>query len=125
MSDWLGFKFFKDPEDYCKVDSSSNIPLIESGIDQILNTLPGERRMLPEFGSRLRRLVFEPHDDILYLELGREVATAIARWEPRVILEDVRIRAVESNEHAVAVSIRYYLKTNRRVASTLSVRVEG
>ena len=38
---------------------------IQESIIQILGTSPGERFMLPEFGSRLKSLVFEANDEVL------------------------------------------------------------
>lgn len=45
--------------------------------------------MLPEFGSRLHELMFEPNDEILQQQVINETKGAIARWEP-----NVRVRAV-------------------------------
>ena len=38
---------------------------IHESIIQILGTRPGERFMRPEFGSKLKDLVFEPNDEVL------------------------------------------------------------
>jgi len=45
--------------------------------------------MLPEFGSRLYELMFEPNDNILQQQLIDETKGAIARWEP-----NARVQAV-------------------------------
>jgi phage baseplate assembly protein W len=96
---------------------------VQSGISQILNTIPGERRMLPEFGSTFKLLLFDPHDATLYAELGKETAKAIERWEPRVQLERVAITPVDGDDHAVDVFIAWSLVQNNRVASNFTVRV--
>lgn len=122
---WKGWAYSEDYERYRKVLAAEDIPLIEAGINQILNTIPGERRMRPDFGSYLRKHVFDPHDPILYAEMEREVIDAVRKWEPRVVLESARIQAVEGNEHAVEAVIVWKLKDNQRVSSILNVRVEG
>ena len=64
---------------------------IQESMVQILGTSPGERVMLPGFGSRLKELLFEPNDNIL-ISLGKVyVADAIRRWEKRVIVREVKI----------------------------------
>jgi phage baseplate assembly protein W len=64
---------------------------INESIRQIIGTSPGERVMLPEFGSRLRELLFEPNNDVLKSLAKVYVADAIRRWEKRVILKKVQI----------------------------------
>jgi len=121
---WVGWAYtHSEAERLSQLRKASDIKLIEAGIHQILNTTPGERRMLPEFGSRLKYLIFDPHDDILYTEIGREVIRAVERWEPRVVLENVQIQPIEGNEHAVKVFVVWRLRTNQRVSGRSQVRV--
>lgn len=62
---------------------------IHESILQILGVRPGERFMLPEFGSRLKDLVFEPNDEVLKGLVRHYVIDAIKRWEKRVIITKV------------------------------------
>jgi hypothetical protein len=64
---------------------------INESIQQILGTSPGERAMLPEFGSRLRELLFEPNNAVLKALARVYVIDAIKRWEKRVIVKEVYI----------------------------------
>ena len=62
---------------------------IHESIVQILSTRPGERFYLPEFGSRLPELVFQPND-VVFRALARQfIVDAIKRWEKRVVIESV------------------------------------
>ena len=62
---------------------------IHESIRQILSTRLGERFMLPEFGSRLPELVFQPND-VVFRALARQfIVDAIKRWEKRVVIEGV------------------------------------
>ena len=62
---------------------------IHESIRQILSTRPGERFFLPEFGSRLPDLVFQPND-IVFRALARQyIVDAVKRWEKRVAVERV------------------------------------
>ena len=63
---------------------------IRESILQILGTRIGERFMNPEFGSRLKDLVFEQNDEVLKGLLRHYVIDAIKRWEKRVIITEVR-----------------------------------
>lgn len=83
---------------------------IHESILQILGTRPGERFMNPEFGSRLRDLVFEPNDSVLKGLIRHYVIDAIERWEKRVYVTDVTFddspETVDANTIPVRISYR-------------------
>ena len=70
----------------------------QSGVDQIksdmlvlLLTNPGERIMEPNFGTPLRRLLFEPHDSIVQTEAKNMIANSIRLWEPRIAIQQIEV----------------------------------
>jgi len=75
-----------------------------SSIINILCTVPGERKMEPEFGSRLSLLLFEPNDELLHQQIIDETKGALSRWDPFI---EVRGVAVEVDEGQVGVFIDY------------------
>lgn len=81
--------------------------LRQTSIMMILGTIPGERLMLPEFGSRLPLLIFEPNDVILVQQLRAETAQAIQRWDPSLVVVGV---APEIDDNTVRIYIDYYDK---------------
>ena len=91
---------------------------IHESILQILGTRPGERFMNPEFGSRLKDLVFEPNDSVLKGLIRHYVIDAIERWEKRVYVTDVSFD--ESPEATDAHTL--YVRISYRVIDT---QVEG
>jgi phage baseplate assembly protein W len=66
---------------------------IEEAIQMILRTDKGERPMRPEFGSELFRLYFAPNDAATGGLARRYVREALARWEPRIEVIEVRTEA--------------------------------
>ena len=83
---------------------------IHESIRQILGTRPGERFMNPEFGARLKDLVFEPNDSVLRGLIRHYVIDAIERWERRVYVTDVTFdespQAIDSNTLYIRISYR-------------------
>jgi len=72
----------------------------QSGTDQIksdllilLLTNPGERVMLPEFGTPLRKLVFEQNDEFLASTARNMIIDSIGRWEPRIAVQAIDVSA--------------------------------
>ena len=82
---------------------------IRESILQILGTRPGERFMNPEFGSRLKDLVFEQNDEVLKGLVRHYVVEAIRRWEKRVVIAGVSFddSAVNTNRNQLLVRIAY------------------
>ena len=63
---------------------------VYQSIYNILTTKLGTRLFLPEFGSELEDILFEPMDELAELALLHAVSTAIYRWDPRVQLDMAR-----------------------------------
>ena len=51
--------------------------LIRASIQRILGTTKGERVMQPEFGHNLKRMLFEPLDEIIIEDLRNEISNII------------------------------------------------
>ena len=72
---------------------------IQDGVEQIksdmlilLLTNPGERVMLPNYGTPLRRLIFEPNDPRLILDAKAMIARSLKSWEPRVAITQIEVK---------------------------------
>ena len=63
---------------------------ITQSIKNLLLTRKGERLFQPQLGSNLQKSLFEPLDYGTAGMIKSQVKEAIKRWEPRVIVEDVR-----------------------------------
>ncbi|CDF81947.1 Conserved hypothetical protein [Pseudomonas knackmussii B13] len=72
----------------------SGLAHLKQSIEDILSTPLGSRRMRPEYGSRLRRMVDLPLTEGWKSAVQAEVAYALGRWEPRIRLQSVKVVAV-------------------------------
>ena len=70
----------------------------QSGVDQVksdllvlLLTEPGERVMLPEFGTPLRQYFFEPNDSTVAQNVKSTISKAISLWEPRIAVQNIDV----------------------------------
>ena len=88
---------------------------IERSIRLILQTARGERVMRPQFGSDLHRLVFAENNATTAGLADFYVRQALARWEPRIDVENVGVSWSESDRGAMVLNITYLIKaTNDR-----------
>jgi len=66
---------------------------VENSIQNILSTLKGERRMLPEFAANVYQMLFEPIDETTGYKLGSDILQAIEAWDNRVSVSNVKVNA--------------------------------
>lgn len=85
---------------------------IEESLIILLSTMKNERVMLPEYGCDLVKFIFEEMDNTLYYFVVDLTKNAILLNEPRVDVEDVKLKVeVETVYIIVDYVIRY---TNSR-----------
>src|SRR5262245_45647820 len=64
---------------------------VRQSIFIILDTEPGERVMLPEFGCGLRRYLMQPNNTGTRAQIERDVESALRQWEPRIEVSQVDV----------------------------------
>lgn len=104
-----------------EVDHTGAIRLTQAGdslddsIRVVLLTAPGERLMRPQFGCRIWDLLFEPVNANLLGLIAQAVRDALAQWEPRIEVEDVRPVQDDDDSSLVQITIAYRVRaTNSR-----------
>ena len=108
----LGFPFrFEGRSGGAQVSSTTTTEHehIHESIVQILGTSPGERFMRPEFGSKLKSLVFEANDEVLKGLIRHYIVEAIKRWDKRVVVTAVTFdpSPQEIDRHVLPARIAY------------------
>lgn len=79
----------KTPRGYWYSQTGSN--QIKSDLLCLLLTNPGERVMIPEFGTPLKKLLFEQNDVVLRTEVKKVISNAIKKWEPRIVVQNIEV----------------------------------
>jgi len=70
---------------------SEGFTTILGGLKQLLLTTKGERVMFPDFGTSLRRYVFEQDTPQIRADIKKDIETAITVYEPRVTLNEFEL----------------------------------
>ncbi|MHB8627294.1 MAG: GPW/gp25 family protein [Aggregatilineales bacterium] len=86
---------------------------IQQAIYIILSTAPGERVMRPEFGCRIFEYIFAPANDATAAMVAAEVRSALARWEPRIELQDVIVTPSPNSYGILLIEVQYIIKATR------------
>jgi len=104
----LGFPFHIDG--LGRVHAQGGDPLLRGKILQLLLTAPGERVNLPEYGTRLRDLVFEPNNEVLAATTEFTVMRALGRFLGEELLVD-RVQ-VSTRDNELSVDIVYLRRSD-------------
>lgn len=64
---------------------------VKSDLLCLLLTEPGERVMLPEFGTPLKQFFFEPNDTEIVDRVKEVVSNSIKTWEPRIAVTNIKV----------------------------------
>jgi phage baseplate assembly protein W len=82
---------------------------IEQAILIILETMPGERVMRPNFGCRIWELVFAPNSAETRAMAAYYVRQALSFWEPRIDVNAIDVRS-DNDTGVLEVHIKYTIK---------------
>ena len=88
---------------------------IDQAIHLILSTAPGERPMRPEFGCEIHDYLFDSLDANTVAKMEEAVRAALARWEPRIGVEQVEFDLSDVEQGLLSFTVRYTVRaTNHR-----------
>ena len=83
-----------------------DLDAIFNSLRNIFKTRPGERFLVPTFGSNLERYLFEPITEYTASKIGNEIVRAIETWESRVTLKVVNVEALpDDHQYNVTISL--------------------
>jgi phage baseplate assembly protein W len=89
-------------------------PTLEQSVAQqirvILQTRPGEQLMRPAWGAGLENFLHEPNTLTTHRRIRDLLTTSLARWEQRIVVDDVAVAPVAGQPGQVRVEIAYRLR---------------
>jgi phage baseplate assembly protein W len=89
---------------------------IKSDLIQLILTNPGDRVMLSQFGTPLRKFFYEPNNEVTRSAITEAITNAIATWEPRITVKSIVVANLSesdkgegtyTNQNGVLVKINY------------------
>ena len=99
-----------------RVDGRGGIALskyendIEESIRIILSTAKGERRMRPQFGCDIHKIVFAPNNATSWGLAAHYVEEALGWWEPRIEVLEIDPHPDPSDNSRLLIDIKYRIK---------------
>jgi len=96
------------------VEMVSDVEDINSCLEILLSTQPGERQMHPKFGMNMQKLLFEPLDTTLEAYMQLLIKKALLFFEPRIRLIKIELIPDQHNGLVNIILEYYVLSTNSR-----------
>ena len=93
-------------------DEAGRMPVVEGpekvrqAIFTLLDTDLGSRVMRPGFGCGLRRFLMQPNSPATRAGIQREIETALALWEPRIRVLELRVGTTDERS-TVQIELHY------------------
>lgn len=73
------------------LNKSSGLDLVKGHLRQLLLTNRGERVMLPNYGTNLRKYLMEPLDQATLSQIKREILESFRRYAPNVSVSKIQV----------------------------------
>jgi uncharacterized protein len=106
----IGWPLLPLPDGHGRMDYPTQEISVREMIEVILRTRPGEQLMRPDFGAGLDRFLHQPNTPDTRRRIRELVASAIARWESRILLDRVEVDEVSGQPAHVRVEIAYRMR---------------
>ena len=102
----IDFPFSDSPKGYYFKLNDNDRDAIKSDLLHLLLTNKGERLYMPDFGSDLRKYIFEPNDSITQDQIKDNLNETIKRYIPNLLINEISFRKNEIEE-LIIVELRY------------------
>ena len=93
--------------------SLTGIDLVKQDLMNHIFTMKGERLMMPNFGTRIPALAFEPCDEATRRIVEEDLNT-VFKYDPRVNVLGLNIYALPSNNAIIAIADLLFVEFNVR-----------
>lgn len=71
--------------------SITNMSVLLADLKQLILTSPGERVMLPSFGTPIKQYLFQQNDSATRSQIVSAINASISKWDPRIIVNSINV----------------------------------
>ena len=83
-----------------KISKDVNVKAVFNSLHNIFTWMPGENILFPDFGSRLRKMLYEQITDYNVEQIMAEIRGVVLKYEPRVnIIKVVNVSDINDTEN--------------------------
>ena len=102
----IDFPFVDSKEGFYFNLTQTDQAAIRADLLHLLLTNKGERLYMPDFGSDLKKYIFEPNDSITHSEIKDNLNETIKRYLPNLVIDSIEFKNNDIEE-LIIVEVRY------------------
>ena len=102
----IDFPFVDSKEGFYFNLTQTDQAAIRADLLHLLLTNKGERLYMPDFGSDLKKYIFEPNDSITHSEIKDNLNETIKKYLPNLVIDSIEFKNNEIEE-LIIVEVRY------------------
>lgn len=87
--------------------NSDDASSIKADLMHLILTNKGERLYLPDFGTNLRRYIFEQNDSLTLADIKEEVSEAIKKYIPNLKMNNILVEESSESQYTAIVRLDY------------------
>lgn len=103
----ISVPFRLGPDNQIAVESDINAQTRQH-VMSLINTEPGERTVLGDYGIPLAEMLFEDDDELVANEIATDISNALRTFEPGVVIKDVSAVHGPEGDGLAQVKVQYY-----------------
>lgn len=85
----------------------TEIEAIKNSLRNIVSTMQGSRRMIPEFAIPIHEILFDPIDEDTARIIGERILEGIEFWDDRIEIIGIKIEPIyDFNEYRIKLSFK-------------------
>ena len=107
----IDFPFTDSKEGFYFKLTETDKAAIKSDLLHLLLTNKGERLYMPNFGSDLKKYIFEPNDGITHTKIKNNLNETIKRYIPNLVVNEISFDTNELEE-LIIVKLSYTVTEN-------------
>ena len=119
----IRFPFYVSEKGYFIDMNKQNKRAVKSNLMHLLLTNKGERLYSPDFGTDLKKYLFEPNIVSVQNDIRNEIQKAIDRYIPNLKVDRLEVIPLEGQDHSVIVKLEYTI-TNGTFTETDFITIE-
>ena len=119
----IRFPFYDSEKGYFIDMNKQNKRAVKSNLMHLLLTNKGERLYSPDFGTDLKKYLFEPNIVLVQNDIRNEIQKAIDRYIPNLKVDRLEVIPLEGQDHSVIVKLEYTI-TNGTFTETDFITIE-
>lgn len=105
--------------------ASTSIDKYKANLYTLIFTGVGERVMLPEFGTRIKYLLFDQVDEKTFNRIDREIRDKVQYWIPEIQILSIDFPTMDEDmeNNKISMSIKFGLKVDPEIQDFIEINL--